>query len=360
MPVNYLSRPDLPGPLLKALSDPAYHRELEEHFVTLPRHIAGQFKHSFSVTTLKRSPREKALYDRHSSKLWLDPIGNYGAMHGRVVHEILQKYPDDGDIVEKRIGQIVWVDGIPIYIHGQADRIDAAKNLLQDWKETSTFAILKGARPAFAAQLNVLRWLWEGETGEGFQGLQNIFLLKDWRHKEVEKKKDKGYPQEPVVIMDQPFWDEGETQDYIKERVRAHLAVLHTPDDELPLCTPEERWKDDDEYGVVKLEADGTPQKVRKAVLLTEKEAKDWGTQWSKEQYNKAVAKAVAKNAALKKPKPDSEVKIPEAPKFIVQLKKGQSVFCSYCSISAFCSQRRAELAEFAASGQSDEEEDMP
>jgi hypothetical protein len=60
------------------------------------------------------------------------------------------------------------------------------------------------------------------------------------------------YPKTPAKAINVPMWDNADTLKLIEERVALLQSHEHTPDDELPLCTPKERWQDAPTFAVMK------------------------------------------------------------------------------------------------------------
>ena len=61
---------------------------------------------------------------------------------------------------------------------------------------------------------------------------------------------NKDYPQIPVVIINIPIWARQEQEEFIRSRIKLHKSYKDIPDDDIPPCTPEERWASPDTYAV--------------------------------------------------------------------------------------------------------------
>lgn len=319
MPVQYLERPDLPSPLLKAIRDQKYQRDLDDHFAGIPVEQREKFSHHFSVTTLPRAPRQRVLYARHSHRVWVDPLSDLPKLQGKVVHEILEKYADEGDIVETRLGTLVEVPSFwNVYIHGQGDRYVPSERLLQDWKFTSVWSVIRGISKGYIAQLNILRWLWSLQGGDPIEKMEDVFIFKDWRASDVGRIEN--YPAEPVLKVEAPMWSLEEILQYVKDRAIAHITADRTEDGQLALCSDEERWMEKSVYKVFKIEPKtGELQKVAKHNSPTTEGAEAWAAEHPTDAKGKEI-------------------------KYQVVERKGQPKFCAYCEVNSFCSQRIQEL----------------
>jgi hypothetical protein len=79
-----------------------------------------------------------------------------------------------------------------------------------------------------------------------------IALLKD--HSKTDALRDRQYPQEPVYIYAFPVTQKDlfKIGIYIKNKVDLYQRCLQLPDNEIPPCTPEERWDKPPIFAVMK------------------------------------------------------------------------------------------------------------
>jgi hypothetical protein len=137
--------------------------------------------------------------------------------------------------------------------------------------------------------------------------------VRDWSRREAEVKPN--YPQSQIQVIDIPMWTFDRVEHYIKERIEMHRDSKVSADwnEELPLCTEEDRWVRETKYALKK---EGRKTAIR--VLDTEEEAK----------------------AMLKE--------LPEKDKGFIEIRKGEAVRCTgnYCGVSQWCSQYQSSLKE--------------
>jgi hypothetical protein len=137
--------------------------------------------------------------------------------------------------------------------------------------------------------------------------------VRDWSRRESEVKAN--YPQSQIQVIDIPMWTFDRVEAFIKERIEMHRDSKVKADwnEELPLCTDEDRWMRETKYAVKK---EGRKTAIR--VYDLEEDAR----------------------TAL--------ILIPEKDKGYIEVRKGEAVRCTgnYCGVSQWCSQYQATLKE--------------
>jgi hypothetical protein len=133
------------------------------------------------------------------------------------------------------------------------------------------------------------------------KGAAIIAIFRDWSKYAV--KRSSNYPETQSVILPVNLWDTWDSYQYILERVTLHQDAEKLSDEDLPICTPEERWQRDTQYAVTKR---GNKKAAR--LLPTMEEAEEW-----------------AREHMGDKP-------------FEITKRPGESIRCaSYCDVSAYC-----------------------
>lgn len=138
------------------------------------------------------------------------------------------------------------------------------------------------------------------------KGLKICALVRDWSRREAMAKPN--YPQAPIQVIDIPMWSFEKAEEFIRARINLHRDAKVNSDwnEELPLCTEDERWMRDTKYAVKK---EGRKTAVR--VFDTEEEAED------------LLKEMVAKD------------------KGFIEIRKGEDVRCTgnFCGVNQWCSQ---------------------
>lgn len=335
-------RPDLPKPILNALLHDDYSTELSNHYGSLTVEFKKEYQFSISVTTLPRSPRSRVLSLRHQDELEIDPLSKYFALRGKLIHTILEKHAEPGDVVEKRIGVIVrdipyQGELVNVYLNGQPDRYVPSEKLVQDWKDVKANAIMKGEKFEFHAQLSINAYLLR-ENGYEVERAQNIFLVKDFHGGRAHPGNN--YPREPVVVAEVPLWSTEKIISYIRERIEAHINADATPDDDLPNCTGPEKWQSMPEYKVYKLKDDGSRMDKAKFASNSKLEAEEKAQELESDDRMKIIEK----NNSKKSPKDEAVLSFPS---YTVREIPSVPMKClHYCDGKNWCSQFAQDVAK--------------
>lgn len=199
----------------------------------------------FTTTGLLKPPRIVALTRKHWDELEEDVSELTWRTMGSIRHTVLEtiaKKNPDRYIVEKRF--FLEIEGVKI--SGQIDLLDKSQSILYDWKETSVWKAIIGDSDDWEKQANINLFMMS-RAGIEVKSIQNIGFLKDWKKSDAKNKPD--YPQCPIQVFPLKIWHPAETERFIRERIKLHLAARtgnHSP------CTAEERWERPTVYAVMK------------------------------------------------------------------------------------------------------------
>jgi len=198
----------------------------------------------YSVTSLITPPRIVRLKKRHSHEVTLNPSSMIAGMTGTAVHEYSEKY------LRK------WIDktGYKDYILEEElkltveDRLISGRYDIRDGKDLWDIKNVKSWKlifdpdfEEFHQQQNLYNYLIYKDKGIKLDTLNLLVFYKDWIAGTAAR--DKHYPQSQVVEYTLEKWPHAKTEEFLIERIRLHKAYENTPDEELPLCTREERWE---------------------------------------------------------------------------------------------------------------------
>jgi len=228
-----------------------------------------------SVTRLIAPPRVRVLEQRHWDELEEDVSDKIFTLIGSSVHHIIERAVTDDDISERRL--FVDIDGWKL--SGQFDLLTASGDLI-DFKVTSAWSALEAlekGKSDWERQLNVLDWLVRNNDTElknnngkelEVKSMYIMAILRDWSKMKVMTSDN--YPRKQVVMIPINRWTPEEQDKYVKDRIRLHqLAEIQGED--LVLCTPEERWRKETTFAVMKKN-----RKTAARVLPSRKEAMKW------------------------------------------------------------------------------------
>lgn len=266
-----------------------------------------------SITTLINNPRPKLLTVRNWDKLEEDVSEHLWRILGNAAHYVLSRIDESktslNRLVETKIEEKVG----DITIVGKLDLYDDTTKFVEDYKITSVWSVQMGDHEDWEQQLNCYVWLLR-KAGFEVKGAQINAILRDWR--EGEKLRYNDYPSIPFKVVKVNLWSFEEQQAFVEHRIEIYKDAKDRPEEELPLCSPTERWAKPTEYAVYK----GENTKATR-VLETAEEA---------EQYIKHNQSAKA------------QFKIVERP--------GTDIKCTrYCTANKFCSYWQEKYGEAEA-----------
>ena len=249
-----------------------------------------------SVTGLILPPRIRVLQDRHDAEITVDASEFLYALQGLSIHAILEKADTTNHLSEEQmtIEVLCWK------VSGRPDLL-SPEMVLDDYKVTSVYAFLLGEKEEWTQQLNLYDLLYRKHGFEA-RKLRITGILRDWVKRRAMTEKE--YPGAGVVVREVPHWSADEQEVLLERLVKSHQEAEKLADDDLPLCTPEERWQKPDTWAAIKK---GNKRAAR--VLDTENAA----DLWVKQQDDPA--------------------------KFEIVERPGESVRCRYyCKVAQFCS----------------------
>ena len=200
-----------------------------------------------TTTSLFQPPKIRELAKRHADKIVEDASDRVWTMLGTANHYVLEqiaKRNPERYVTEERF--YMDVDGMKL--GGQIDLYDKQEQVLYDYKVSSVYKAMSDDRFEWTAQAAVNRLLLE-HNGHQVKRAAIILVMKDFRLRDSKIKAD--YPKCPVVEIKLDAWKPEETFAYIKSRITLHQQAKGLPDDEIPICTPEERWRTPDIFAVL-------------------------------------------------------------------------------------------------------------
>jgi hypothetical protein len=271
---------NLPAPLAEAIKNDPYEK-------------VGDI----SVTGLNQPPQLRQLRLRHDAEVEEDVSDHIWRFFGQLGHGLIERFNSDAHLAEERLTENVrgWV------LSGKFDLYDPAAKKLSDYKFTSVYAFLLGAKIEWERQLNVYRWMLE-RAGFPVEQIEIVAILRDWNRRRSKMEAD--YPPAASLTVEIPLWPMEKTAAEVERLVEIHQAATLMPDEELPTCTPEDRWAKPTTYAVKKHGA-------KRAQRVFE---------------DRAVADALAKELGME-----------------VEMRPGEDTRCEdYCPVKQFCAQYRA------------------
>jgi hypothetical protein len=248
-----------------------------------------------SATTLLNGTKQIILTDRHWDVLEDDVSDRFWAIFGTAVHALLE-HEGEHEFAEEFMS--CEKDGV--IVTGRIDNYNMKTATVSDYKTASVWKVKFGDFEDWRRQGLIYSWLLRNN---GFKAdfCEFIAILKD--HSKADARRDARYPQGPVYVYKFPVTDEAinEIESFITVKIADYKKNRELADDEIPPCTPEERWDKPTKYAVKK---EGRKTAVR--VLDTEEDAEKMAADLGQNHY--------------------------------VETRLGESVRCQgYCSCCEFC-----------------------
>lgn len=228
----------LPDPIVRAVMNDPYD--------------AG--KADISTTRLINPPQLETLRYRYRDKITEDVSERIWTMLGQAVHVIAERSAGPNVIAERRyFGEMEgWV------ISGAVDLIEDTAVI--DYKVTSVWTYLYKSRiEEWTAQGNVNRWLiYQQPEHPEITELKNILILRNWEKRDMKRA---DYPTVQIVTQPLELWPLEKAEAYVRERVLLHQKARLAKDEEMPPCSPEDRWENKDKNKFMRCE-DYCPAKM--------------------------------------------------------------------------------------------------
>ena len=241
--------------------------DLPQQFVDLAEQEYTQAPNEYRVTQLLKGLRETILIRRHQDEITVDVSDMVWMLFGTAVHDVLERRQElPTELKEERLK--LHYNGY--ILSGKFDLYCTEKQELTDYKTASVWKIVFGDFDDWRRQ-QLLYALMLADIGYSATKGKVVAFLKD--HSKSKARFDASYPQLPVQTVRFRFTGEDieATNNWVAGQFIRIKALEQKPDDELTLCTPEERWNSGDQWAVMKA---GRKSALR--VLDSQDEAAEW------------------------------------------------------------------------------------
>lgn len=221
----------------------------------------------YSVTSLLKGIRETILLRRYHNEIEQDVSDMIWLLFGTAVHNVLEQHEEEGHEIKESKLEIPIGD---YTLSGQFDLYNAETKKITDYKTCSVWKIIFGDFEDWKQQLLIYAYMLKTIGFEVNKG-EVVALLKDHSKRDAKTKAD--YPRQPVSRIMFKFTEQDfcEIEKWLENKFAEIAIAEQLPDDELPLCTPEERFNSGDKYAVMKK---GRKRAMR--VLDSMDEAEQW------------------------------------------------------------------------------------
>lgn len=268
------------------------------------RNFYSKGKADYSVTEIISSPRIKRLQAAHWERMEQDVSEMLWSLMGSALHVVAERGQTENHVTEERL--TVEIENVTLSGAIDLQHIVDGVCEITDYKFTSVWSLMND-KPDWVTQQNIYAWMVHKVKGLDVRAVRICALLRDWNRRDTIKE---GYPQAPIQVVELPLWDFDKTEQYVRERIGLHQQAKFLADmeEELPLCTDEDRWVRGDKFAVKR---EGRKTAIR--VFETKEEADEL---------------AKKENG-------------------YVEFRKGEPIRCTgnFCSVAQWCSQYQQEVS---------------
>ena len=231
-----------------------------------------QYKpYQFSVTTILSGIKSFLLAKRHQNEIEMDASEGINMLFGTAVHNIFEGKQNEDELAEEYIK--VQVNDL-YKISGRFDLYNLKTEEITDYKTCSVWKIKFKDYDDWRRQLLIYAWMLR-KKGFNVKKAKITALIKDWKKNELKLAKIKGefYPEAPIINISFDFFEDDyeEIEKWIVNRFNQIQNAELLSDDDIPICSEEERWYTGDKFAVMK----GNNKKAIK-VCDTEEEAEEY------------------------------------------------------------------------------------
>lgn len=224
---------------------------------------------TISATTLLKPIRSVILSQRMPQSENTDVSNQIASSIGTAVHNDIERswksdklkaalmslgYPEkitDAIMINPPDGMVLPNGAIPIFmeqrqyrklgdytISGKYDIV--LEGAVRDYKTTKAYTWMKQTNTdSYRQQGSIYRWLNPGIIIDDHMYIDYIFT--DWTA--VKAMQDKQFPQSQILSQRLPLMSLPETESFIAQKLRELTGYWDKPQEDLPLCSPEELWQ---------------------------------------------------------------------------------------------------------------------
>ena len=264
----------------------------------------------YSVTSILKGTREAILQRRHADEIQNDVSDMVWLIFGTAVHSILEQSQETSTQIKEGKVEAELYNGYTL--SGVFDLYDDSTGTVTDYKTASVWKVIYDEWDDYRTQTLMYCWILR-QMGFDARAGEVVALLKD--HSKTKAKVDASYPQHPVHVKRWEFTDD-EIEDigmWIQHRFEEIEQAEQVGDNDLPVCTPEERWYKPGKWAVTK-------KGNKKATKLF-----DEGQEEEAREYAEHLSERDGKE-------------------YVVEFREGKDGKCDeYCSVREFCSYWRSK-----------------
>ena len=273
--------------------------------------------HQYSCTTILKTTRQIILERRYNDEIEQDVSNMCWMIFGIAVHSIIENSKEDeGQFKEEKLKVDLgkyWKELDGYYLSGRSDLMDLLEKEIVDWKTCSAWKVIYKDFEDWRKEMLIYSWMVR-DIGFDIDKAKAIAFIKD--HNKTKSKIDMQYPKLPIWVEKFKFNKKQfqEIKEFIYNKFLELKKYEMVIDEELPLCSDDERWREPTKY-VVKKKVNKTATKLH-------------DTLESAEEHLKQL-----------------EIKYPSI--YEIQIRPGEDKRClEYCNCCQFCSYYKKNYLE--------------
>lgn len=216
----------------------------------LQRAVEREYKYRdkrYSITSLLDPDRVLMLKRRYNDVIEQDVSECIWLLFGSVTHYALETGIElkENEYVEEHL-EHTFENGYTL-----SGIIDHVYDYIDDYKTTSAWTVLYGSNNEhWKKQLQMGAYLHYKEHGNWINKGRIVAILKDFNKKDAISKQD--YPKLPVEVIEFDLGTPEEIEKWILDRFEVIQRLEKMSDEELPMCSMEERFNKGNKYAVKK------------------------------------------------------------------------------------------------------------
>lgn len=242
-------------------------QNLPQAFVDMAQRDYEVAPGEYRVTSLLKGTRETILERRHYNEIEQDVSDMIWLLFGTAVHSVLERYDEAGHELKEERLKIPFGD---YTLSGQFDLYNSRTKTVTDYKTCSIWKAIFADYEDWRKQLLIYAYMLNS-IGFPVEKGEIIAIMKDHSKAQAGRKVD--YPEFPVKRLTFCFTEEdyNDIEAWLRLKFAEISKAEKLPDDQLPVCTPEERFNSGDKFAVMKKN-----RKRAMRVLDSMEEAEEW------------------------------------------------------------------------------------
>lgn len=211
--------------------------------------------HQYSCTTILKPTRQIILERRYGGQIEQDVSDMCWMIFGIAVHSVIENsQEDEGQFKEEKLKVDLgkyWKELKGYHLSCRSDLIDLLEKEIIDWKTCSAWKVIYKDFEDWRKEMLIYAWAVKDMDFE-INKAKAIAFIKD--HNKTKAKTDSQYPKLPIWVEKFKFNKKSfeEIEKFIYDKFMELKKYENATDEDLPMCTDEERWREPTKYAVKK------------------------------------------------------------------------------------------------------------